>query len=316
MHLLCCLIATTLCWQADNAIASKPPRKFELDYGATITDLPDNANVKVWFPIPKSNALQRVKNSMTNTPSPLKQSVDEEYGNSIGYFEISGKKEVSFLTNYEIERKEATPGALPEKLTPQQKHAYLAANRLVPTTGEPIKLLDGKNIDEKPMSAGQQLYEIVETYMTYDKSKPGYGNGDVMWACSSKTGNCTDFHSLFISLARNRNIPARFEIGFPIGKNTAGKIGGYHCWAWFHTDEKGWIAVDISEADKHPEMKRYYFGRLTPDRVAFSTGRDIQLVPKSKSGPLNYFVYPHVEVDGKVWPKDKIKLELSYKDIK
>ena len=72
----------------------------------------------------------------------------------------------------------------------------------------------------------------------------------------------------------------------------------------------------ISEADKHPEMKRYYFGRLTPDRVAFSTGRDIQLVPKSKSGPLNYFVYPHVEVDGKVWPKDKIKLELSYKDIK
>ena len=151
--------------------------------------------------------------------------------------------------------------------------------------------------------------------MKYDKSQPGYGNGDAVWACDSKTGNCTDFHSLFISLARSSSIPARFEIGFPLPNDkTAGTIGGYHCWAWFHADGKGWTPVDISEADKHPELKDYYFGKLSADRVSFSIGRDIVLVPKSDAKPLNYFVYPHVEVDGKPWPKEKIKMSFSFKD--
>ena len=33
--------------------------------------------------------------------------------------------------------------------------------------------------------------------------------------------------------------------------------------------------------------------------MQFSTGRDITLSPKQDGAPLNYFVYPYVEVDGK-----------------
>jgi len=61
-------------------------------------------------------------------------------------------------------------------------------------------------------------------------------------------------------------------------------------------------------------MKDYYFGNLTENRVAFSVGRDIELVPRQNGKPLNYFVYPYVEVDGRVWPRDRIKLSLSYSD--
>ena len=61
-------------------------------------------------------------------------------------------------------------------------------------------------------------------------------------------------------------------------------------------------------------MKDYFFGKLTPDRVAFSTGRDIELIPESKNGPLNYFVYPHIEVNGKPWPKKKIELSLQFEN--
>jgi hypothetical protein len=39
--------------------------------------------------------------------------------------------------------------------------------------------------------------------------------------------------------------------------------------------EKGWVPVDISEANRNPELKEYYFGNLTEDRVRFTTGRDI-----------------------------------------
>jgi hypothetical protein len=72
--------------------------------------------------------------------------------------------------------------------------------------------------------------------------------------------------------------------------------------------------VDISEANKHPEMRDYYFGNLTEDRVAFSTGRDLTLVPKQDGGPVNFFIYPYVEVDGKVWPQNKIQKKFSYRD--
>jgi hypothetical protein len=37
--------------------------------------------------------------------------------------------------------------------------------------------------------------------------------------------------------------------------------------------------------------------------VQFSTGRDITLSPKQDGPALNYFVYPYVEVDGKLYEK-------------
>ena len=295
------------------------PRKFQLNYGAEISGIPEGADVRVWMPIPQSDELQNISTASQNIPGgQLKKTKEPTYGNVIGFFEMkSTNKPASFEIVYGVERKEARSGlAAMKTLSANDRAKFLAANKLVPTQGEPLKLIKDKKFAGSTLDTGLALYDIVETFMTYDKSKPGYGNGDVIWACSSKTGNCTDFHSLFISLARSLEIPARFEIGFPIPSDKkSGTLGGYHCWAWFFTDEQGWVAVDISEADKHPNMKDYYFGRLTPDRVAFSTGRDIELLPPSKSEPLNYFVYPHVEVDGKVWPKNKIKLKLSFKDL-
>ena len=152
-------------------------------------------------------------------------------------------------------------------------------------------------------------------HMSYDKSRPGYGTGDAVWACDSRFGNCTDFHSLFMSLARSQSIPTQFEIGYPLptGKK-AGQLTGYHCWAWFHQSGLGWQPVDISEADKHPELTDYYFGHLSSDRVAFSVGRDIQLAPAQRGKPLNYFVVPYAEVDGVAIESSQLDFTLSFRD--
>ena len=63
-------------------------------------------------------------------------------------------------------------------------------------------------------------------------------------------------------------------------------------------------------------MKDYYFGNLTEDRVTFCGGRDLELIPKQDGDPLNFFIYPYVEVDGKKYAADKVKrlhLELGGK---
>lgn len=186
---------------------------------------------------------------------------------------------------------------------------------MVPVEGRPQQLLAGLQFSDDPLQVARVLYDRVDEHVRYDKSEAGYGNGDVLWVCDSQFGNCTDFHSLFISFARSQGLPARFEIGFPLPPaRGSGAIGGYHCWAFFHAHRRGWVPVDISEADKHPELKEYYFGNLTADRVTFTTGRDIQLVPPQDGPPLNYFVYPHIEVDGKPCPREQIKLNFTYQD--
>ena len=110
---------------------------------------------------------------------------------------------------------------------------------------------------------------------------------------------CTDFHAYFIALCRAVNIPARFAIGFTIPANkNAGVIGGYHCWAEFHANGK-WVPVDISEADKHPELADYCLWHHPANRLEPSRGRDITVKPAPKAGPFNYFFgHPRGERQG------------------
>jgi transglutaminase-like putative cysteine protease len=150
--------------------------------------------------------------------------------------------------------------------------------------------------------------------MRYDKTGEGWGRGDAVWACTSKRGNCTDFHSLFIGMMRSSGIPARFEIGFPLpdGK-TEGDIGGYHCWAEFYLAGIGWVPVDASEAWKKPAKRDFFFGAHDTNRVFFTYGRDIRLSPDQKGDPLNYFIYPYAETNGQ--PVKNLQTHFSFRDV-
>src|SRR5207253_1137230 len=133
---------------------------------------------------------------------------------------------------------------------------------------------------------------------------PGWGLGDIPYCLKVGKGNCTDFHTLFIALARATGIPARWNMGFPVaygdGKADTGDqtVAGYHCWAEFYAPGAGWVPVDISEARKHPELKAYFFGGLSGNRVLFTRARDALLEPDRTGRRLNYFIYPVARADG------------------
>jgi transglutaminase-like putative cysteine protease len=207
------------------------------------------------------------------------------------------------------------PHLLKTALTPREREQDLQPDALVPITGTPADLA-AKVAQDKPgpLDKARAIYEYVFTTMRYEKTGTGWGRGDVLYACDAKKGNCTDFHSLFIAMARSQGIPARFEIGFPLpAEKHSGEIAGYHCWSDFYVDGKGWIPVDISEAWKHPDKRDYFFGSHDANRVQFSMGRDLRLKPPQDSNPLNYFVYPYVEADGKEYPN--VSLAFSFADV-
>ena len=90
---------------------------------------------------------------------------------------------------------------------------FLQPDKLVPIDGKPLDLLKDKELPKDEMAKAKLLYDIVNKHMKYSKEGTGWGRGDAVWACENGHGNCTDFHSLFISLARAEKVPAKFEIG-------------------------------------------------------------------------------------------------------
>ena len=50
-----------------------------------------------------------------------------------------------------------------------------------------------------------------------------------------------------------------------------------------------------------------------PTGCALSVGRDLTLAPRQDGAPLNYFVYPYVEVDGK--PFAGVSQSFAYHDL-
>lgn len=325
--LLCLLTLSSGIARADETLEPKAKQRelvFHFDF--RLHDLQPEKKLRVWLPVPKSDSWQKIESQGETKDEAgrvlgFRNTTESKYGNQLLYAELEAPDsgEVTVRQAYRVTRNEVLLGELePTKPSGVRKasQSFLSANQMVPLAGNQLKLFSGVKLPLNSLQKAERIYNLVDEHVRYSKEGKGWGNGDVAWVCDSRYGNCTDFHSLFISMARSQGIPAKFEIGFPIPTGDQGKVAGYHCWAWFHTDAKGWIPVDISEADKHPELKEYYFGNLTADRIAFSTGRDLVLQPKQSGPPLNYMVYPYVEVDGKPLSQKNIELQFRFKQTK
>jgi transglutaminase-like putative cysteine protease len=294
---------------AKYSAAGGAPREMRthVNYAFTIDAVPEGSqSVRAWIPVPETDPYQTISN-VTVEPKVGEMKRDPLYGNSILFIEwkkpaagaLKGTISYDVARREEIAHKETKESAALEK-------RFLEPDRLA-LINDRIKDMAKKATDGKSTTVdkGRGIYDFVLGYMNYSKEGTGWGRGDVVWACDAKYGNCSDFHSLFTSMARASNIPARFHYGFslkPDGTTAA------HCWAEFKDPEKGWFPVDISEArkvvEKEPAKANYYFGTLSENRVRLSTGRDIVLDPKQAGEPLNFFYAPYVEIDGKsVAPK-------------
>jgi transglutaminase-like putative cysteine protease len=328
---VCLLTAQTTSNASSSAQKFSPPsRTVRFTYNFTVKDIPAGTKrVRVWAPVPQSDQHQTVRVIAVKAPARTRMTHEAEYGNRMMYVEIQNPTvdKAEFSLEYEITRREYARGDYAQLENGKGKDhkptvvaasmtRLIAPDTLIPTDGK-IKALavDVTGAQTGTIAKAKAAYDYFFTTMRYDKTGSGWGRGDAVWACDSKHGNCTDFHSPFIGVLRSDGIPARFDIGFPLPENKdKGDIAGYHCWAEFYAARPGWIPVDISEAWKAKEKQDYFFGSVDANRVQFSTGRDITLVPKQEGAALNYFVYPYVEVDGK--PYEKLDKQFSFAEVK
>jgi hypothetical protein len=290
-------------------------RHFTFDYSFTVRITDPGKPLDVWFPRAHSDRFQQVKLISIKADLPLRQTSEAEYGNQMfyGHTDTADKREYHFSVKYDVERREHLAAAsVRSDPGPGELKRFLQPDRLVPVAGKPAEIAARQvSPGMSDLEKARVLYDYTFNNMRYDKTGSGWGHGDALWACDSHHGNCTDFHSLFISMARSQHIPAKFEIGFAIPENKAASdIAGYHCWAEFHTRKNGWFPVDISEAWQQ-QKKEYFFGAHDANRMQFSVGRDLELNPRQHGGRLNYFIYPYAELNGAEYPNVAIAFSFA-----
>jgi transglutaminase-like putative cysteine protease len=293
----------------------EPPlksRTFLLTYQATIRDIPRDAKtLEAWVPLPQTDANQTIHQISIVAPVPVTIGRESRFGNQSLHARVDGPTgSVQITLLIEATRREN--GGRPESLSPEDRKSQLAPEPLVPLDGPihelAVEATKGLTTDEDKARA---MYQKVTSMMKYDKTGTGWGRGDAMYACDAKRGNCTDFHALVIGMARSVGIPARFAIGLPLPESRhSGEIPGYHCWAELYVEKRGWVPVDSSEASKNPAKRDYFFGHHDENRLEFSRGRHLTLTPAQQGPPLNFFVYPYAEVDGR--PHDAIDRKFTF----
>ncbi|MEY2540165.1 MAG: hypothetical protein QOG67_3905 [Verrucomicrobiota bacterium] len=297
------VLSALLVRAAEGPPIIKGSDEFEFTYRIKLPEIKGQA--RLWLPLAKTDAFQVVVQESMDTSIKWEKVADRDYHNDICVLHPgpndSGK---TIELHYRVVRKEkaaySSNGESPAR--------FLQPEKLVPIN-ETFKTLAeqataGKTND---LDRAKALYGHVLSRMRYDKSGTGWGKGDAVYACDAKTGNCSDFHSYFIALARSIGIPARFAIGatIPADKNE-GPIEGYHCWAEFFADGR-WVPVDISEAWKNPKLAEYYFGHNPANRFELTKGRDLVVDPAPTGGPINFLVYPILEMEG-----NAVKPETSF----
>jgi transglutaminase-like putative cysteine protease len=270
---------------------------FEFFYRVQLPTIEGNG--RLWIPIASSDAYQTVEVTGMKVPGNQRILRDDTYGNQVLFTELgpaeSGK---TVEISYKVQRLEKSAIEAPEQDSAQP--LYLAPNLLMPVGGrfEDIAREAIKNRDASDLMKARALYDYVIDNMRYMKYG-NYGRGDANYACDIRTGNCSEFHSFFISLARSIGIPARFAVGASIpSERNDGGIDGYHCWAEFYADGKWW-PIDISEANKYTALATYYFGHHPANRIELSRGRDLKVSPAPAEGSINFLAFPVFEIDGK-----------------
>jgi transglutaminase-like putative cysteine protease len=326
--------------QLAAAPAVQPKRaSFDISNAFTIK-VPEGAKrVRVWFAVPQGDTESEIRALKVEAPYPVRYGTDSS-GNRVGYLEVNApqEKQIAFretftLTRTEI-RKVADPAAT-RALTAQERAdlgTYLQPSTYVLVNDE-IKALANQIVggEQNPVLAARRIYDWTLHNIDYWVKDPerlkASPVGSAEYCLRTKTGNCTDFHSLFSSLTLAVGIPTRIVYGSLLKPTLNGLDvdASYHCWIQFYAPNLDWVTLDVSVADIYmgdfplteknqklvelttavgyrgadPAMVDYYFGNLDERRVVWSIGRDLQLDPPQEDGPVNALHKMYVEVDGK-----------------
>lgn len=307
-------------------------RTYRVTQTAKLSGISKNAKtVRWWIAIPDNERHQNLLDfDLVDVPGTWRIERDADRGNRFLYVEVDnpGKTELEATVRFTLQRRPVLQPIDPTTVGPiEDVHRQLFADSLqkdapfMEVTEEIQKIADETCEGEtNPAMIAKKLLQYVADYADHyskDPTKPHCGIGTAEDCLTNAGGCCTDLHSLFISLARAKGLPARLQMGYRLNPKREGESydPGYRCWVEYFLPGNGWVSADIVEADAPGGLgaERWFTG-LTEWRLWLNEGREFRLRPDEGAKPVNTMIIGHAVVDGKVarvLPEGQFEAQLS-----
>lgn len=232
------------------------------------------------------------------SPPPAKKELDRVFGNGIYYWEIQEAPKqgasLSFTLRFTFTAFETSTKVSPSNVRPYNQSDSLYG--LYTRSEEYIESADPKIVamadqvaagETNPYRLARRFYDHVIATAHYKLLGKGLLGAKAL--ATTGQGECGDYASLFIALARAKGVPARPVVGYW----ALSGIDQTHVWAEFYLEGLGWIPVDPTFGQSRPGARGrpdYYFGSMDNKRVILNKGFNVPLDAPAPDGYLAPFL--------------------------
>jgi transglutaminase-like putative cysteine protease len=298
------------------------PVAYDVGFDVVFTPPYHAEHVRVWLPVPQSDAGQEVSGYATD-PAPAALDQEPLYGNRLAFFSYERPVGAQIVRqSYKVRTWELRWNLDPARVSGVQRwpvgfERFLRSEPGV-VVDDRIRTLtqDIVGAETNPALQARRILDYVLENLRYDHSACSL-QASAEWALSKKTGHCSDYHGLTASLARAAGIPSRVAYGI----NPLPKASPSHCKNEMYFHPYGWVSFDVSETQKLlkriegdpalDETERAQRRRQARDRlyagfrdntwVRLTVGTAYPLAPgASRTPPLVRTAY--IEADGEPLP--------------
>lgn len=282
---------------------------------------PETRRVDVWLPYPLSDARQAVTDVRIGGNA-AQTAVYRDPQSGAHFLHAAWDKPSAAPTLTVRFHVNSLYAALPrlkdaQEPFPVEVLPYLNASPQIPSDDEQIRAIAAEATKGRKgtLSKAWGVYEwvIANTERNPDVKGCGLGKALVTLNEAKGGGKCADISAVYVAVARAAGIPTRDVYGLRSTGKSGDITGDFHCWAEFYLPGTGWVPVDPADVRKAmlvqklklddaetARWKEFFWAGDDLFRIALNRdSRGVVLTPGQQGQPLDYFMYPYGEVDGK-----------------
>ena len=243
-------LSPALAYQA----ARSEPVTHQVDFRAVVTPPYHCQKLKVWLPLPPSDAAQQVSDSqLSSFPLEVQPEISTEnvYGNRFAYFEFDHPQGAQMIRHTFTAKVHQLDWSLePEKVAapdqwPDAFEPYFQQHSLKVTEDFQQTLARLKSPGKSPAADLFAAMDWIQSNVAYDHVQASL-QADPNHALLHRRGHCSDYHGLCAAFGRGLGYPTRVTYGLTlVPKNSPS-----HCKLEAFLPPYGWVSFDLSETQK------------------------------------------------------------------